>query len=91
MSPFTCSDLFRGYSELPGLVRGEAGQVCVEFQPHPVYCGVKPWHFFCHKYLRKQPVFQLPSLPPCQLTLLSCLKLDIVLLWANDTTTVDDS
>lgn len=28
-------------------------------------------------------VFQLPSLPPCQLTLLSCLKLDIVLLWTN--------
>lgn len=43
--------------------------------------------FFCYKYFRKQPVLQLPGLPPCQLTpLLSSLKLDIVLMWTNKKT-----
>lgn len=41
MSP---SYLFGDFSGLPGLVRrGGGGQVCVEFQPHPYHCGVKPW------------------------------------------------
>lgn len=41
--------------------------------------------FFCYKYFRKQPVFQLPSLPPCQLTLLIHLKPHIVLLLTSTT------
>lgn len=62
---------------------GEAGQVCVE--PHPIVEWMTMVFFFCHEYFRIQPVLQLPSLPPCQLTLFRSVKPDIFLLTAANT------
>lgn len=47
---------------------GGAGQVCVDLTLTIVE-WVTMVFFFCHEYFRIQPVLQLPSLPPCQLTL----------------------
>lgn len=61
---------------------GEAGQVCVE--PHPIVEWMTMvFFFFCHEYFRIQPVLQLPSLPPCQLTLFRSVKPDIFPLLSN--------
>lgn len=74
-------------SSLQGLFRaarsreGEAGQVCVE--PHPIVEWMTMVFFFGHEYFKIQPVLQLPSLPPCQLTLFRSLKPDIFPLLSN--------